>query len=211
VSNQTFSDFLPVVISCLHANAALDSTLALLLSTLHASPLLSVSPESAFNLTYTLAMLSAAHPDPATRHIAFRVVALTLPLSPATQQLTLLCEMLSPSEDTPPQLRVAAVGLARDTILRALGDPAPSPLASPLTLQALGPLVLRLDPPDLFADPAGVDLTEFCETPELKRLTECLGFYYVLHMRDTADRVSAHVSMLAQHSDSRRPGSGLTR
>lgn len=81
---------------------------------------------------------------------------------------------------------IAAVGLVKDAVLRALASPKKSVWASPLLLSTFGSLVFRPDPPDLLEK---VEVKAFVEGIEPRRLTECLTLYYVLIVRDTTNRV----------------------
>jgi hypothetical protein len=182
--------------SCLHTNNCLDSVLAYLLSVISLPNSPNIDPGSAYGLSYSLALVSAAHPDSTVRLITFKVLAMTMSLSPDTQQLVILQDLLRVSDETPPQLRVAAVGLARDVVLRALASTSPSPLASPMMIQLLGPLLFQSNPHDLFLNVESLNKIDFLESIEPKRLTECLGFYYVISRRDTSNRVSHYFSQI---------------
>ena len=59
--------------------------------------------------------------------------------------------------------------------------------ASPLMLATLGPYLLRPDPADLFEK--GLAAHDFVGMDEAKRLIECMGFYYVLLLRDIGNKV----------------------
>lgn len=65
-------------------------------------------------------------------------------------------------------------------------------LASPVLLQQVSPFLLCPQPPDLFEGGAGgtFSLKEFVNSPEPGRLTEVLGFYYVLVEGDTRNLVT---------------------
>jgi hypothetical protein len=103
--------------------------------------------------------------------------------------LALLRDLLTASS-TQEQMRVACVGLVKEGVLAALSSNEPSPFASPLMLQTLGPLLFRPDPVNLFEKE--VELAEFVDSSEPKRLTECLSFYYVLLMRDARNMVNTN-------------------
>jgi hypothetical protein len=177
------------VLACLQSNLALDAVLAFLLSELTSPASPSLEPDCTYTLAYTLALISASHPDATSRLITFRLLALCISLLPAHRQLALLAELLMPMPEIPPQLRVAAIGLARDAVLRALSEPSPSPLASPQLLRVLGPVLFCTEPADLLDDLSKLDVSDFLSSVEPKRLIECLGFYYVVSARDTQNRV----------------------
>jgi hypothetical protein len=103
--------------------------------------------------------------------------------------LALLSDLLT-AFSTPEQMRVVCVGLVKEAVLTALSSSEPSPFASPLMLQTLGPVLFRPDPVNLFEKE--VELAEFVDSGEPKRLTECLSFYYVLLMRDAHNVVSTN-------------------
>jgi hypothetical protein len=168
---------------------ALDVTLSYLCSELTAPAKPSLDAEVAFNLAYTIALVSASHPDPTIRLITFRLLSLCLPLLPPPQRLNFLSDILAPAPETPPQLRVAAVSLARDAVLHALAEPSPSLLASPHMLRSLAPTLFRTEPLDLFQDLSTFDAHSFLQSMEPKRLTECLSFYYVVWARDISNKV----------------------
>jgi hypothetical protein len=186
-SRPSLARLTPVILACLQSNMALDATLAYLLSELTSPTKSTMDPEATYNLAYTIALVSASHSDATMRLIAFRTLALCLPLLPAPQQLLLLSELLAPSAETPAQLRVAAVGLARDMVIQALTDSSLNLLATPQTLNALSLLLFNTAQ---FSNVDPKDVEAFLESAEPKRLTECLSFYYVVWARDTSNRVS---------------------
>jgi len=85
-------------------------------------------------------------------------------------------------------MRVAAISLVRDAVLDALATTQSraerNALASPQLFAAMGRVLLRPEPPTLFEDTSEQKLKEFLEESEPARLTECLGFYYVVLERD---------------------------
>ncbi|KAM5531389.1 hypothetical protein V8D89_014913 [Ganoderma adspersum] len=82
-------------------------------------------------------------------------------------------------------MRVATVGLLKEAVLEGLSSSDKNLFASRQLLASFGPLVLRPDPPDLFDS---VSLDDFLESSEALRLVECLGFYYVLLLRDAQNQ-----------------------
>ena len=136
-----------------------------------------------------------AHPDPPTRHMLFRLTALTLSLTEPSLRVQILTDMLTDPTHSP-QTRVAAISLVKESVLCALSGTSVLPVLSPLEdifgtslfLEFLGPALFRLNPHDLFDDP-NFDPDEFLFSPEPNRLIECLSFYYVLIQRDVENRV----------------------
>lgn len=158
--------WMPVLTSSLTQNVAVDESLALLLTALNTSDGL-LQEDIVDGLAAILAPFASRHPNPTFRHIAFRVLARVLARSPPPVHLAHLTSLLSSPY---PQMRVAAVGLAKDAFLMS------EPLRTPVFLRAVGPAVFR--GPD--------DLSEPCEPA---RLTACLALYYVLLMRDATNSV----------------------
>lgn len=92
-------------------------------------------------------------------------------------------------------MRVAAVGLVKDAVLEALLPPSGSTsaqnvFASPMFMRVFGPLLFRPSPPDLFDMGAQLNIEEFLDSPEPKRIVEVLSLYYVVLLRDKAGSVS---------------------
>ncbi|OCH84611.1 hypothetical protein OBBRIDRAFT_829379 [Obba rivulosa] len=186
----TLTSFAPIVVSSIQSNTALDETLSLLLRALaplrtHA-PAPAPSPTLLAPLAHVLPPLASAHPDPATRHHAFRLLALVLHLAPSLLRLELLHGLLTDSA-APPQMRVAAVGLVKEAVLEALAGSSQDVFVSPLFLGTLGPVLFRTDPPDLLSG-SGLLLEEFLESSEPLRLVESLGLFYLLLKRDVRNR-----------------------
>jgi len=89
-------------------------------------------------------------------------------------------------------MRVAAVGLVKEAILKALAK-APEaakidPFVGSTFMRGFGPVLFRSNPPDLLGK-RDLALKEFKETSEPSRLTECLSLYYVVLQRDEKNRV----------------------
>lgn len=179
----------------------MDEASAFLLA--HISAVTRVKPHPPFlpfefmiKVTFVLPSLMAVHPDPPTRHMLFRLTALTLSLTEPALRAQILMDMLTDSTHTP-QTRIAAVSLVKENVCHALNGTSVLPVLSPLEdlfgtslfLEILGPVLFRPNPPDLFDNPA-FDPDEFLYSPEPNRLIECLSFYYVLIQRDTENRVS---------------------
>jgi len=179
----------PIIMTCLQSNVGLDSTLAVLLKVLCIAPppQEELSSDLIIPLTTVLPPLCSVHPDASMRHIAFRILGHVLHLTPSVLRLQILCELISPSEDGSPYMRVAAIALVKEAVLEALSDLKPeSVFASPFLLQNIGLLLFRLDPPDLLVSISGID--ELKDSPEPARLVECLNLYYILLSRDVENR-----------------------
>jgi len=179
----------PLILTCLQSNVALDSTLAILLKVLCTAPLpqAELSPDLIIPLTTILPSLCSAHPDASTRHIVFRILGRVLHLTPSILRLQILRDLISPSEDGSPYMRMAAIGLVKEAVLEALLDPTTERVfASPILLRTIGSHIFCLDPPDLLVSISGVD--ELKDSPEPARLVECLNLYYILLSRDVENR-----------------------
>lgn len=188
---QTLAALFPVLLTSLQTNVALDESLAILFTYLFPASA-AVPPELSTHITVPLSVvlpaLCSSHPNASTRHLSFRLLGQVLHLSPSPLRLQILRDLLSPSEDNFPQMRIAALGLIKDAVIEALNSPpsdedvAAGVFATPVLLQTIGPLVFRPDPPDLFDTIPTIE--EFTDLPEAKRLTECLTLYYILLQLD---------------------------
>ena len=203
-SDYTFTtpilaSFFPVILMALQANTALDEILSVLMNSIvplsKQVPRLEFPPDLIVPLAHVLPPLASVHPDPSIRHYTFRILSAALALAPSPVRVQLLQGLLTDS-DSSPQMRVAAVGLVKEALLEALATPLGSAeaqrnvFASPAFLKTFGPIILRPDPPDLFAPGNILQLDDFLDTKEPLRLVECLSLYYVLLMRDVHNRVS---------------------
>ncbi|TFK28474.1 hypothetical protein FA15DRAFT_665166 [Coprinopsis marcescibilis] len=177
---KVLSSILPVVIASIQANNGVDHVLAFLLKVLHARKD-ELSTNCLVPLATVLPTLASGHPDPQTRHQAFRILGLLLSRSPSALRLQVLQDLTSNSEF--PQMRVAAVGLVKEAILDALAQKeSQNVFASPMFMRTFGPILFRPNPPDLFE--ASLSIKDFEESQESRRLAECLSLYYVLLVRD---------------------------
>ncbi|KAH9000877.1 hypothetical protein EDB86DRAFT_2801797, partial [Lactarius hatsudake] len=179
----------PAILTSIQSNIALDASLAILLKVLCVTPppQAELPAHIIIPLTTFLPSLCSVHPDASTRHISFRILARVLQIAPPMLRLQVLRDLMSPSEDISPRMRNAAIGLVKDSVLEALSHPkTESVFASPFLLQTIGPYIFRLESPDLLATIDGVDASN--DSPELARLVECLGLYYVLLLRDVENR-----------------------
>ena len=192
--------YLPTILACLRANNGLDEASAFLL--IHISAMTRIKPHPPilpfdFMIKFSLVLpsLMGVHPDPPTRHMLFRLTALTLALAGPPLRVQILMDMLTDPTYLP-QTRIAAISLVKENVLHGLDGTNILPVISPLEdifgtsrfLEILGPVLFRPDPHDLFDNPS-FDLDEFIYSPEPNRLIECLAFYYVLIQRDTENRV----------------------
>ena len=180
----------PAILTSIQSNIALDASLAILLKVLCVTPppQAELPDHIIIPLTTFLPSLCSAHPDAPTRHIAFRILARVLQIAPPMLRLQVLRDLISPSEDTSPHMRNAAIGLVKESVLEALSHPkTENVFASPFLLQTIGPHIFRLDSAELLAAIGGVDASN--NSPELARLVECLGLYYIFLLRDVENRV----------------------
>lgn len=161
----------------------LDEALSFLLEALHASES-TITQDVSIPLCTVIPVLASAHPSPATRHQAYRILSRIISLSDPTLRLQVLKQLCSDPQF--PQMRVAAVGLVKDSVLAALSSDAPSMLASPALLQGLGKTLFRPDPPDFCSK--FTSLKELKESSEPPRLVECLSLLYILLQRDIKNR-----------------------
>ncbi|TFK47514.1 hypothetical protein OE88DRAFT_1770662 [Heliocybe sulcata] len=188
------SSFLGIIVHCIQSNTLLDESLTVLLYCLHgaqaAQPPTTLDPEQAVPLATILPTLASAHPDPPTRHLVFRLLSMTLALCPSVLRLQLLEDLLTDKDATSPQMRVAAIGLVKEAVLDGLSTPPNSSnssiFASTDVFRALGPVMLRPDPPDLLSP--NLSLADFIDTSEPSRLSELLAFLYVVIIRDRDNR-----------------------
>ncbi len=180
-----------------------DECYYLILSALvppHSSTKSTVPAEASVPLVQVLVPVAASHPDPSLRNLTYTLISLLLKALPPGPRLASLTELVSP-ECAFPAMRVAAISLVRDAVLDALTTTTSraerNVLANPQLFAAIGRVLLRSEPPDLFEDTSEEKLKEFLEESEPARLTECLGFYYVVLERDeknlvcTCSRISA--------------------
>ncbi|KAJ3493003.1 hypothetical protein NLJ89_g11116 [Agrocybe chaxingu] len=202
--SKLFTFLLPPLISSLESNAFLDESLAVLLRSLHTWTTASsldrrhLPPEVTSPFTSSLPSVASAHPDPTTRHQAFRSLSMLLAASDPKLRFQTLVELARHSEF--PQMRVAAVGLVKEGLLDALSQAEARAakaeegklnvkelrdeiFLSPMFLRTFGPILFRPNPTDLFASDT-LELKVFQETSEPTRLVECLSLYYVLLQRD---------------------------
>lgn len=146
--------------------------------------------------------LASAHPDPAMRHLIFRLLSVVLSLFMHKYRLQVLEDLLTNTAVHAPQIRVAAIGLVKDSVLQALsGDSSIPPncdaFGTSQFLDRLGPVLFRPEPLDLFQS-TDFDIEEFVQSSEPKRLIESLALYYVIMQRDTHNRVRSFFNMFVE-------------
>ncbi|KAJ3746360.1 hypothetical protein DFH05DRAFT_1443242 [Lentinula detonsa] len=189
--------YMPFMISSIQTNNFLDESLAVLVLSFfpdpsNSHPLPPSSPSLSFlPLLSLLPVLSSTHPDPFIRHCAFRVLGGVLGVVPGLVQVEVLAELVE-REGLGWKMRIAAIGLVRDAVLRALerdrggcSSGNENVMASPRFLQVFAPVLFVLKD---FSGKDGEDLERDEMVMELTRLGEVLGLYYVLVMRDTRNR-----------------------
>jgi hypothetical protein len=185
----------PAMIPNLQIQHLNDECYYLILSALvppHSSANSTVPAEASVPLVQVLVPVAASHPDPALRNLTYTLISLLIKALPPAPRLASLTELVSPACAFP-GMRVAAISLVRDAVLDALATTQSraerNALASPQLFAAMGRVLLRPEPPTLFEDTSEQKLKEFLEESEPARLTECLGFYYVVLERDEKNLV----------------------
>ncbi|KAL1744338.1 hypothetical protein HDZ31DRAFT_38867 [Schizophyllum fasciatum] len=181
-SPTALSSAMPALITSLQTNVALDESLALLLRIL-TLPNLTLGPDQLFPLSTLLPTVASLHPDPSTRHISFRILSLLLRAAPSHLRLDILRELTT--DESLPQMMVAAISLVKEAFLDGLDTGSPSVFGSKAALQELGAAVLQTHPPDALAN---TDKAKFLDSVEPRRLTEVLSLLYVLLRRDAENR-----------------------
>jgi len=186
--------FLPSLNTMLQPSSRLHGdAIAFLLLVLHQNRVDTRSellPEVINTLMPVLVALSSTHPSPLARHQAFRALSLLLGNSPAQLRLQLLADLLANCEY--PQMRVAAISLVKDAVLEALESQSTgslNPFGTHMFMRVFGPLLFRPSPSDLFVRGVKLDLEEFFDSPEPKRIIEVLSLYYVVLRRDENNEV----------------------
>ncbi|KJA26965.1 hypothetical protein HYPSUDRAFT_63726 [Hypholoma sublateritium FD-334 SS-4] len=180
---------IPALIASIQTNEFLNESLAVLITYLHAwqttKPTASLPHDITIPLCGLLPSIASAHLDPSVRHQTFRVLSLLLSVADPWLRFQNLVEYTRDSEY--PQMRVAAVGLVKDTLIKSLSSPnaKDDPFCSLLFLRSFGPILFRPDPHDLLSETLTLD--QFQETLEPGRLVECLSLYYVLIQRDASN------------------------
>lgn len=185
----------PAIIPNLQNQHLNDECYYLILSALvppHPSTNSTVPADASVPLVQVLVPVAASHPDPALRNLTYTLISLLLKTLPPAPRLASLSELVSPG-CVFPAMRVATISLVKDAVLDALATTKSrlerNALASPQLFSAIGRVLLRPEPPDLFENTGEEKLRQFLEESEPARLTECLGFYYVVLERDEMNLV----------------------
>jgi Uncharacterised protein family, YAP/Alf4/glomulin len=185
-------DWMPVILSCLNGNIAIDESMALLYlySKEYWSKNQQIPELVSIPIIEILVPLSSINPNETMRLIAFRLLAIFISLSQEGLAAVTLRDLLT--YPTFPQMRVAATTILREQVIHALGRKNVSLFASSQLLLTFGSVLFRPDPPDVlertYDNPS--ETKSFLLSWEAKRLMECLSFYYVLICRDQENRVS---------------------
>jgi len=202
----------PTMIPNLQVQHLNDECYYLILSALvppHSSTNSTVPTVASVPLVQVLVPVAASHPDPSLRNLTYTLISLLLKTLPPAPRLVSLTELVSPGCAFP-AMRVAAISLVRDSVLDALATTTSraerNALASPQLFAAMGRVLLRPEPPDLFEDTSEEKLKMFLEEIEPARLTECLGFYYVVLERDEKNLVCTRPRINATSDWFTRPG-----
>jgi hypothetical protein len=181
------SSFLPVLLTSIRTNIALDETLAVLFDQFSRATELPVEVVSP--LAEVLPSLASIHPDPSTRFLAYRLLAMLLKLAPPSIHFDILKDLASESEF--PQMRTAAIGLVKEAVLESISRASlastSNPFVSPRFMKTFSPILFRPSPPDLFS--SNPSLAEFQDSSEPPRLAESIGLLYVLLRRDAENLV----------------------
>lgn len=186
--------FCPPIFKSIQTNVAFEETIALLLtcfiSISRAGHVVSLPVSMTLPFSAILPPLASAHPDPAMRHLIFRLLSVVLSLFMHKYRLQVLEDLLTNTAVHAPQIRVAAIGLVKDSVLKALSSSPPNcdAFGTSQFLDRLGPVLFRPEPLDLFQS-TDFDIEEFVQSSEPKRLIESLALYYVIMQRDTDNRV----------------------
>jgi len=184
----------PVVLRAFRENHGTGCILAWLwtLATFAKEKKLDLEQEDVVPVIQSLMPVAAMSPDPAIRFITFRLLDTLLSLTNDLVHLSILKDFMSP-ECPFPQMRVAAVGLLKDSVLAALRQKAASPFNTPVLMQTLGPTLLRPQPSDLFNE--NLPLSDFVDSYEPARLVECMSFLYALLSIDKENRTAVRDAM----------------
>lgn len=185
------SSFLPVLIASIQANVALDETITVLFYQLTRTT--ELPPEIFGPLAGVLPSLASVHPDPQTRFLTFRLLAILLTLAPSPIRFEVLRDLTSESEF--PQMRAAAIGLVKEAVLEGIRSPTtiPNIFSSSRFMQTFCPILFRPSPPNLFSKNPTVEGLK--DSYEASRLADSLALFYVLLQRDKENRVRTFPSI----------------
>lgn len=199
IKSTSITKFIPQLSTLLQTRVAADETLLLLLRYAHAQANGTTAAVPIDTVIQPLIELCSISPDSTQRNTAFVTLSLLLRTLPPPARMAALAELLSPETDPFPQMRVAAVGLVKESVLEALSSTSAkgggqsvgqvNAFASPQLLTQLGRYLLRTEPPDLFPHRVDTfDVNDFLDSSEPVRLAECLGLYYALLIRDVSNK-----------------------
>jgi hypothetical protein len=163
--------------------------------------------------------VSSLSPNSVTRYIAFRVIS-KIVLSVVKDEALRLSIIYELIKDAPfPQMRAAAIGLLKNSVLAALGSStvhqsneegkgSQKLLASKVMLETVSTELFRLhnnlaaesasdsSGQQRFSEKPELELKSFTDGPEATRVTEVLNFYYALLVADKLNAVSLTPSAL---------------
>lgn len=196
-SPTAIANFIPHLAPFLQSSTAVDEVLFLLLQYAHAHATQSITTASLDSIIQPLVTLCSTCPDPEKRNTIWVTFSELFKTLSSAARLALLTELLSPETDPFPQMRVAAVGLVKDSVSDSLSAVASLPpaerkqsvdiLVSRLLAQ-LGRYLLRPEPPELLSHPLEqFDTDAFLESSEPTRLHQCLSLYYMLLVKDVSN------------------------
>ncbi|KAJ3858723.1 hypothetical protein EV359DRAFT_51884 [Lentinula novae-zelandiae] len=180
---QYTPSYFPLILAAIQSNSFLDHALAVLLVFFSpTSPSHSYPDHLLVPLLTLLPALASAHPHPFIRLCAFRLLGLVLRATPGVLQMQVLVDLVAGAGS----MRIAAIGLVKDLVFDALSAPPheTSILASPRFIQSLAPVLFTLPDSGVLDTVSMGDEVEM----ELTRLGEVLALYYVLEIRDVANR-----------------------
>ena len=210
-AQEVLAETLATLMTSIQTNAALDESISLLLRMMATAndnkPRPELSSDVVLPLFGLLPSLASSHPDPDIRLQVFRIMSLTLSLTPSLLRLQLLHELASNFDV--PQMAVAALSLVKEAVLNALSERSQDVFASPLLLRTFGPVIFLPRPLDFFSSHHSVQVLR--ESHELPRLSECLSLYYILLARDKYNLVSWELISLILSDFLVRPASAAQR
>jgi hypothetical protein len=166
------------------------------IATLKPAPPESVPPGFLSTLDELLPQIASMHTDPLIRHIAFRLIYLSLSLTPSVVRIQTLRSLVCPEETgLLDNMAVASVGLVKEFVLEAFSlaerPGEENVFATPMFTEVFLPtlFVPRFTPREQTEDVPEKELELFLQSSEPSRLVEVLGLYYLLLKRDTENKV----------------------
>ena len=168
-AQEVLVETLATLMTSIQTNTALDESISLLLRVTatanDSKPRPELSSDIILPLFGLLPALASSHPDPDIRLQVFRIMSLTLSLTPSPLRLQLLHELASDFDV--PQMVVAALSLVKEAVLNALSGGSQDVFASPLLLRTFGPIIFLPRPPGFFSSHHSVE--DLRESHELRR------------------------------------------